>query len=155
MHSPTRCQAKTRRLPRSSEVQAIYNRMMALIGAKDQQALADLLGKSVLTIRQHKSEGRLPDEYVYRCAYETDCNVEWLRTGVGVPDRHPRARRSGPRLQLDDFLNQLDNDLLIERIYWLCRNLVEYGKNPEGYRHYMAEALQGRDRPPLGGASHE
>lgn len=71
----------------ASDPRGIIDRLILALGLKTQAQLAARLEIRPQSINSAINRGEIPEAWLYRVAYLTGRNVEWLRTGKG-PIRH-------------------------------------------------------------------
>ena len=65
------------------DIAATIQRIIDVLKLKSQKDLADFFHTSPSTISSAIVRKKIPEGWLYRVAYETQCRVEWLRTGKG------------------------------------------------------------------------
>ncbi len=79
----TSCQHKNKLLRMDSEPHGIVERLLVALDLKTQSQLAATLAIRPQSIISAINRGEIPEAWLYRVAYLTGRNVEWLRTGKG------------------------------------------------------------------------
>lgn len=148
----------------------IIDRFMESLELSTQSSLAALLDVAPQRINEAIRRGKIPDAWLYKVAYLTGRDVDWLRTGEGSEFKEGAVARCqqlppGPRRailsQIEQYLVQAPDDELssVQRLIEALNraapdvrsHLVNQLKVIERLNQYDAEHLGKRRRRAKGG----